>query len=314
MENDINKSGNVQILMQDSIIDPVQPMRDDMDRDALYELANNIKQNGLINPITVRPVEWCENHKCAINTSHPFTDLCSKGLRYEVVAGHRRFTACKIAGKIRIECVVRDLSDTEVFAIKAAENIERADVDLVDESKFISEFMNVTGKTIPEIAKELNRSEEYVKNRLIVGLMDKPMQQALKEKTMSLGVALKLIQITDEKIRAVWTQMAIRDGISVAQADYWLHGWRVNQLPGGTQSTEPPSDYIAGTPTIVKFKCALSGIEEDARQFRTILLHESQIDTFNAIAQEFQSGNTTESTGEEQLHAEPRTEEQDGRA
>ena len=93
----------VQEIMSDLIDDPVAPMRSDLNRDALFELADNIKQNGLINPITVRPA----------------------GARFEVVAGHRRFAACKIAGKIRIACVVRELTDDEVFAVMAAENLER---------------------------------------------------------------------------------------------------------------------------------------------------------------------------------------------
>jgi ParB-like chromosome segregation protein Spo0J len=57
MDSKITPEGAVQVLMQDQIIDPVDPMRTDMDRDELYQLAENIKQNGLINPITVRPLE-----------------------------------------------------------------------------------------------------------------------------------------------------------------------------------------------------------------------------------------------------------------
>src|SRR3990167_7076615 len=105
----------MQEIYTDIIDDPVHAMRSDIDRAELFELADNIKQNGLINPITVRPV----------------------GNRYEVVAGHRRLSACKIAGKIKITCVVRALTDAEGFAIKAAENLERVDVDPVDEANFI---------------------------------------------------------------------------------------------------------------------------------------------------------------------------------
>lgn len=288
MDSNATQEGVVQILMQDQIIDPIDPMRTDMDRDELYQLAENIKQNGLINPITVRPVEWCEDHKCSLFKGNIDHHTCKRGTRYEVVAGHRRFTACKIAGKIRIECVIRELTDGEVFSVKAAENIERAEVDLLDESKFITEYMNVTGKTIPEIAKALNRSTSYVTSRLQIGLMPPYMQQGLKDGSLKLGVALKLNEITDEKIREVWTGMAIRDGISVAQADYWLHGWRLNQLPGGSSTEIPPEGFTEATPQSIKFKCDLSGMEDDVRFFRTKLIHESQLDTFNAIANEIQ--------------------------
>ena len=289
MDSKTQEEGVVQILMQDQIIDPVDPMRTDMDRDELYTLADNIKQNGLINPITVRPRRWCEDHREALIAGNNEHNVCTEGVRYEVVAGHRRFTACKIAGKIRIECVVRQLTDSETFSIKAAENIERAEVNLLDEAKFITEYMNVTGKTIPEIAKAVNRSATYVRDRLEIGLMPPYMQQALKEGSLKLGVALKLNEITDEKIKEVWTGMAIRDGISIAQADYWLHGWRLNQLPGGVNSELPPEGYEPGTPQTIKFKCDLSGMEDDVRFFRTKLIHESQLDVFNAIANEIKN-------------------------
>src|SRR5690348_15569483 len=97
----------VQEIFTDRIQDPHAPMRTDLDRAALFELADNIKQNGLINPITVRPV----------------------GDMFEVVAGHRRLSACKIAGIIKIAAIVRVLNDQETFAVMAAENLERADVD-----------------------------------------------------------------------------------------------------------------------------------------------------------------------------------------
>jgi ParB/RepB/Spo0J family partition protein len=288
MDSKITPEGAVQVLMQDQIIDPVDPMRTDMDRDELYQLAENIKQNGLINPITVRPRKWCEDHRAIIETGIIDHHTCNLGTRYEVVAGHRRFTACKIAGKIRIECVIRELTDGEVFSVKAAENIERAEVDLLDESKFITEYMNVTGKTIPEIAKALNRSTSYVTSRLQIGLMPPYMQQGLKDGSLKLGVALKLNEITDEKIKEVWVGMAIRDGISVAQADYWLHGWRLNQLPGGSGNEAPPEGFSEQSPQSIKFRCDLSGQEDDVRFFRTKLIHESQLDTFNAIANEIQ--------------------------
>lgn len=112
----------VQEIFTDLIDDPVVAMRSELDRNELFELADNIKQNGLINPITIRP----------------------SGDRFEVVAGHRRLSACKIAGKIKIACVVRILSDSEVFAIKAAENLERADINPIDESVFIAQYITQT--------------------------------------------------------------------------------------------------------------------------------------------------------------------------
>lgn len=246
-------------IFTDRIDDPVSPMRTEIDRAELFELSDNIKQNGLINPITVRPI----------------------GDRFEVVAGHRRLLACKIAGIIKIPCVVRTLSDTEVFAIKAAENLERADVDPVDEALFISEYINATNLSIPEVAKSLRRSVPYVETRLAVGSMPEYMKEYIKRGELKLGAALALVKITDDNIRRLWVDMAARDGVSVAQAEYWLHGWLVHKLPGGVMSETPPDGFTSDAPRIVMFRCAIDGKEYDARNFKSIMIYEGNLEIFN---------------------------------
>lgn len=261
---------NIKEISTDLIDEPIAGMRTEQDRDALFELADNIKQNGLINPITVRP----------------------KGVRYEVVAGHRRLNACKIAGKIKIECVVRELDDNKTFEVMASENLERADVDPVDEAIFISEYIKKTSKTIAEVAKALRRSVGYVEGRLAIGQMPDYMQAYLKTGQMKLGVALALVQITDENMRRVWSEMAVRDGVSVAQAEYWLYGWKMNQLPGGVLSDLPPTDFKNDKQQSVMFECAIDGKKYDSRLFKSVMIFEGNLEIFNAVVAEIRKGAT----------------------
>lgn len=247
------------------IDDPKDAMRTDINRDDIFELAENIKLNGLINPITVRPINE----------------------RYEVVAGHRRLLAHRYGNIPTIKCVVRELDDNTTFAVMAAENLERSDVDPVDESIFISKYIEQTKATIPEVAKALRRSTSFVESRLAVGTMPDYMQHFLKTKEIKLGVALVLVQIDDDDQRYAWTQQAVRDGISVAQAEYWLHGWKVSQLPGGTRSTEPPTGYTADAPKMITFRCAIDGNDYDCRQFRTVMIHESNLPIFEEMVRAF---------------------------
>lgn len=242
-------------ISSDLISDPSDAMRSALDRDALFELAENIKSNGLINPITVRP----------------------SGIGFEVVAGHRRLSACKIAGIIKIQCVVRELNDQQTFEIMAAENLERADVDPVDEGIFIMRFCNKTGKSIADVAKSIKRSVAYVESRIAIGSMPDYMQQYVKSGEIKLGVALALFQIDNESMRKMWCDMAARDGISVAQAEYWLHGYRMNQLPGGTLSDNPPDGFDRGVAQPVLFECAVDGKKYDARFFRSIMVYEQNL-------------------------------------
>lgn len=257
----------VQEIMSDMIDDPEFAMRSELNRDELFELADNIKQNGLINPITVRP----------------------KNNRFEVVAGHRRFAACKIAGKIRIACVVRELNDNEAFAVMAAENLERQDVDPVDEATFIQRYIEQTHLTIPEVAKSLRRSVAYVETRLAVGQMPDYMKTFLKAGNLKLGVALALVQIENEVLRERWTALAVEQGISVAAAEFQLHDYRTNKnMYDGIVQANPTSEELPA-PKPVMFRCAIDGLDYDARLCRTIIVSEKNLDVFNAFVSEFRS-------------------------
>ena len=254
-------------IMSDRIVDPEFAMRSELERDSLFELADSIKKDGLINPITVRP----------------------KDDKFEVVAGHRRFSACKIAGMIKIPCVVRELDDKQTFSVMAAENLERQDVDPVDEASFIARYMEETGMTVAEVAKQLRRSITYVETRLAVGQMPDYMKECVKFGSLKLGAALALVQITDDNVRRTWTDLAVRDGVSVAQAEYWLHGWKINQLPGGTQTDTPPGDFEREASHIIEFECSIDGKKHDARLCRTLIVAEENLPIFNAFVSEFRS-------------------------
>ena len=254
----------VQEIFTDLIDDPRAPMRTEVDRSALFELADNIKRNGLINPITVRP----------------------SGARHEVVAGHRRLAACRIAGIIKIPCVVRELNDEQAFAVMTAENIERVDVPLLDECRHYKTAIERFGKSVKEIAAVARRSVQYIESRLAIADMPDYMQQHLQAGDLKLGAALALAEITDEATRRMWVEMAVRDGVSVAQAEYWLHGWKASQLPPGTTPEAPPEGFSAGVPEPVMFECALDGKKYDARLCKTLVIYEGNLEVFRLVAAE----------------------------
>lgn len=253
----------IQEIFTDQIDDPAFAMRGELDRDALFDLAENIKQNGLINPITVRPI----------------------GKRFEVVAGHRRLSACKIAGKIKIACVVRELDDNKTFQIMAAENLERNDVNPVDEAIFLNNYIERTGLSVAETAKAIKRSVGYVESRLRIGQMPDYMQDYLKQGVIKLGVALSLMEITDEITLRTWTDMAVRDGVSVAQADYWVHGWRVSLLPGGSRAETPPDGFVPTKSEPIRFECAVDGKRYLPEDMRTIMVFKENFEFLLAVLQ-----------------------------
>lgn len=270
----------------ENIDDPAHAMRTELDRDGLFELADNIKQNGLINPITVRPKHNEKDCPPGTPVLHDIQHSALPCMRYEVVAGHRRFSACKIAGKSKIACVVRELNDNQAFAVMAAENLERADVDPVDEAVFIAKYIEQTKQTISEVAKSLRRSVGYVETRLALGFTPDYMQAYLKSGQLKIGVALALIQIDNENTRRLWCEMAVRDGVSVAQADHWVYEWKMNQLPGGISSETPPGGFTPSEPQAMMFECAIDGRKYDARLFKSVMIYEGNMQMFNAVVEE----------------------------
>ena len=251
----------------DQIDDPQDPMRSEISRDGLFDLADDIKKHGLINPITVRPKES----------------------RYEVVAGHRRLSACKIAGKVKIECVVRELSDKEATEIMIAENLKREDVNPVDEAVAVRKYMEATNADTKETARALGYSETWVFSRIEVGEMPEYLQDYLRKGQIKLGVALILNQIKQDSLRADWVALAVRDGVSIAQAEYWLSDYKRQLLPGGRLAGETQSDNIYAPPTAILFKCAIDGAEYDTRLSKSITIYEGNLQYFNEFVSAFRS-------------------------
>ena len=237
-------------ILSDNIDLPPTQMRRDIDREELYVLAENIKANGLISPITVRPV----------------------GDRYELVAGQRRLLAMRIAGIIRIPCIIRDLDNTTANNIMAAENLERRDVDVVDEGNFIARVMEESGDTIEKMATRLKRSEKYVADRILVGNMPDFMQAYLKSGELKLGAALLLMEIEPEAKRRLWVNLAVQNNETVRGVEYWVYQHKLGTLPDFINSESdvpnaPPPEYKA-----MMFTCSLDGKDYLATECRSIFI------------------------------------------
>lgn len=245
------QDNNTREILSDLIDLPANQMRRDIDRDELHVLAENIKQNGLISPLTVRPI----------------------GERYELVAGQRRLMALRIAGIIRIPCIVRDLNDVTALNIMAAENIERRDVDLVDESNFIARVMEETDTDVIGMAGRLKRSVQYVKDRLAVSEMPDYMQGFIKTSELKLGAALALMEIEPEEKRRLWVGMAVDQNASVRTVEYWAYQHRLGVLPG-----DPSGDVaIPGAPAAeykpMMFRCVVDNKEYPATECEAVFVY-----------------------------------------
>lgn len=258
---------NVQEIFTDKIKLPPNNMREHIDRDAIFELAEDIKKNGLISPITVRPIPD----------------------GYELVAGQRRFLAHQYSGILKIKCIVRELTEDEAFAIMTSENLNRVDVNPVDEAKHVGRLMEKSDNDVKKVSEIVGRSEQWIRDRLAIADMPDYMQNYLANKQLKIGVALVLSQITDEATRRMWTEQAVRDGVSVAMAEYWLSDFKRQLLPGGTLAENRDTGFIPEAPKAVMFTCAIDGQEYDVRLLKSVLIYEGNLEYFNAFASAFRN-------------------------
>lgn len=190
-------SGITQIKM--SLIEPNknQP-RKSFDKEKIEALANSIKENGLIQPIIITP---------------------SKGGMYKIVAGERRWRAGKKAGLKEIPAVVRDYSDEQVAEIALIENLQREDLNPIEEAigyKVLLEEFNLTQELI---GKRIGKSRSAVANSLRLLSLEEQIQKLLVSGEISSGHARAILSVEDNDLRLALSKRIIEDNLNVRQAE-----------------------------------------------------------------------------------------------
>lgn len=255
-------------IIELSMIDePPQAMRSDIPRDAVFELAKDIKRNGLINPITVRPV----------------------GDRFEVVAGHRRLLAHRYGGLPTIRCIVRDLSDDETFAIMTSENLKRAEVPVVDEATHASRAVEYCKGDLDAAAKMCGESRYWVETRLAIAALPDDLKTALREEKIKMGVALALGKITDDGDRASCLSMAITQGASVVVANFWVAQWEAGLFGNAAAANGGDPNAPSLPPPVVMLRCAIDGKEHPATDMISVLVWRENLGFVTAMREHLET-------------------------
>ncbi|MHA7851015.1 ParB/RepB/Spo0J family partition protein [Roseovarius sp.] len=175
---------------------PDQPRRS-FDKDKLDDLAASIKEKGIIQPLIVRPV--------------PGDDTA-----FEIVAGERRWRAAQMAKLHQIPVLVRDFNDTEVLEIAIIENIQRADLNPVEEAAGYSQLMDKFGHTQEKLSEVLGKSRSYIANSVRLLTLPEEVQTYLRDGRLSAGHARALITAEDS---AALAREVIKKGLSVRETE-----------------------------------------------------------------------------------------------
>lgn len=175
---------------------PFQP-RQQFSGEELEALAESIKMHGLLQPVLVRPKED----------------------GYELVAGERRWRAAQLAGLTEIPAIVRHCSDDELLALALIENLQREDLNPLDEAQAYRVLMEKFGLTQEAIAERVGKSRTAIANTVRLLTLPEPIKQALREGKISEGHARALLGAPDEGVMMEVFQQVVKHSLSVRQTE-----------------------------------------------------------------------------------------------
>lgn len=190
------KNDILEIKISDIRSNPYQP-RKTFNEETLKELADSIKEHGIIEPIIVKKT--------------------IKG--YELVAGERRTKAAKIAGLETIPAVIKEFNDQEMMEIALIENIQREDLNPIDEASAYQKIIELGNMTQEEFAKKFGKSRSYVTNMLGILSLPEDVKKLVENKSLTMGHARALSKIEDvEKIKELANRV-IKENMSVRELE-----------------------------------------------------------------------------------------------
>lgn len=192
------------------IDEPDGRIRLDIDSDKIIELAENIKEVGLIQPVK----------------------LAVKKGRYEIVAGHRRFLAIKSLGLEKIKAMVATMSKEEIALERASENLIRTDLTPIEEGATYADLAERYNMSLRKIGDKFSKAAATIKKYIDLLAMPPDIQQAIHNKMITMNVGEVLGQIDDEKQRKYYLNTAIENGCSKPTAEEWLKDYRRSGDPG----------------------------------------------------------------------------------
>ena len=175
---------------------PYQP-RQVFKQEALQELSDSIKEHGVFQPIIIKK--------------------SIKG--YEIIAGERRVKASQMAGLDEIPAIIRDFTDEEMMEIALLENLQRENLNPIEESRAYKKLIETLNITQEELAKRLGKSRSYITNMIGLQTLPAPIQDMISDNKMSMGHARVLSKLENENQQKELADKIIEDGMSVRELE-----------------------------------------------------------------------------------------------
>ena len=207
------RRGGILYLRADELSpNPVQPRRR-FDDEALAELSESIKTYGILNPLTVR----------------------LRGGKYELVAGERRLRAAKLAGLQEVPCILLDVNMEDASLIALVENLQRRDLDFIEEAAGINQLIRMFGMSQEEAARRIGKSQSAVANKLRLLKLPPDVLEALRENGLTERHGRALLRLPRQETQREALAYIIDNGLTVAATDAYVDALLSSPEP------EPPA-------------------------------------------------------------------------
>jgi ParB family transcriptional regulator, chromosome partitioning protein len=194
-----------------------QQPRTSFDEAKLQELAQSIRVSGIIQPLLVR----------------------RRGGRFELVAGERRWRAAQLAGLSRVPAIVREIADENLLELALIENIQRQELNPIEEANAYKRLIESLGLTQEEVASRVGRDRTFITNYLRILKLPTEIQSLLEQEKLTFGHARALLGVSDPHLQRRLAQRICKNNWSVRETES-----RIRNLAGRQQTTPPPQSQL----------------------------------------------------------------------
>ena len=228
----------LQVPIEDIIPNRFQP-RLNFDEQGLKELADSIKEHGIIQPLVLRKL----------------------GDKYEIIAGERRYKAAGIAGLTTVPAVIANIDDNKSAEVALVENVQRRDLTAIEEARSYKNLLDKGYLTQDQLAKRMGLSQPSIANKLRLLNLDEEVQQALLEEKISERHARTLLQIEDKNEQKDWLHRIINERLTVRQLDQ-----EIKQLEENKEEAPKEVPIVEDEPSIDEIKAKATDLFEEKKR------------------------------------------------
>ena len=213
-----NAASETKLPIEDIVPNPNQP-RIHFNETELRELSESIQEHGVLQPLLVR----------------------KHGNGYEIIAGERRYQASKLAGLEELPVIIKDVNDEEMLALALIENLQRSDLNPVEEAKGYRQLIDASGMTQEALSKAVSKSRSAITNSLRLLDLPEVVQQMIFEGTLTAGHARAILAVPYEDARIRLAEKVVAEGLSVRATENLAPLFSAGETPKTPRPATPQS-------------------------------------------------------------------------